>query len=122
MVSKKVNEVYKLSFTTEGVFYLSLAVCFFLNKKLKFELCGRQQIVSQNNYPKQQLLISRMGESLFTFFASLAYVPLFLLELQNRLFWILKELHKISFVWKYEADMLNSFLKTWKFYKECMAH
>ena len=27
-----------------------------------------------------------MGESLFTFFASLAYVPLFLLELQNRLF------------------------------------
>ena len=44
-----------------------------------------------------------------------------LLELQNRLFWMLKELHKISFVWKYEADMLNSFLwcvlKTWKFYK-----
>ena len=32
-----------------------------------------------------------IGESLFTFFASLAYVPLFLLELQNRLFWILKE-------------------------------
>ena len=27
-----------------------------------------------------------IGESLFTFFASLAYVPLFLLELQNRLF------------------------------------
>ena len=27
-----------------------------------------------------------VGESLFTFFASLAYVPLFLLELQNRLF------------------------------------
>ena len=51
-----------------------------------------------------------MGESLFTFFASLAYVPLFLLELQNRLFWILKELYKISFVWKYGADMLNSFL------------
>ena len=51
-----------------------------------------------------------IGESLFTFFASLAYVPLILLELQNRLFWILKELHKISFVWKYEADMLNSFL------------
>ena len=51
-----------------------------------------------------------IGESLFTFFASLAYAPLFLLELQNRLFWILKELHKISFVWKYEADMLNSFL------------
>ena len=42
-----------------------------------------------------------IGESLFTFFASLAYVPLFLLELQNRLFWILKELHKISFLWKY---------------------
>ena len=84
MVSKKANEVYKLSFTTEGVFYLSLAV--FLNKKLKFELCGRQQMVSQNNYPKQQLLISRTGESLFTFFASLAYVPLFLLELQNSLF------------------------------------
>ena len=76
MVSKKVNGVYKLSFTTEGVFYLSLAV-FFLNKKLKFELCGRQQIVSQNNYPKQQLLISRMGESLFTFFASLALYPCF---------------------------------------------
>ena len=44
------------------------------------------------------------------FFESLAYVPLFLLELQNRLFWILKELHKISFIWKYETDMLNSFL------------
>ena len=29
---------------------------------------------------------SRIGESLFTFFASLAYVPLLLLELQNRLF------------------------------------
>ena len=82
---KKANEVYKLSFTTEGVFYLSLAV-FFKNKKLKFELCERQQMVSQNNYPKQQLLISRIGESLFTFFASLAYVPMFLLELQNRLF------------------------------------
>ena len=27
-----------------------------------------------------------IGESLFTFFASLVYVPLFLLELQNRLF------------------------------------
>ena len=27
-----------------------------------------------------------IGESLFTLFASLAYVPLFLLELQNRLF------------------------------------
>ena len=27
-----------------------------------------------------------IGESLFTFFASLAYVPLFLLEQQNRLF------------------------------------
>ena len=27
-----------------------------------------------------------IGESLFTIFASLAYVPLFLLELQNRLF------------------------------------
>ena len=27
-----------------------------------------------------------IGESLFTFFASLAYVTLFLLELQNRLF------------------------------------
>ena len=26
-----------------------------------------------------------IGEFLFTFFASLAYVPLFLLELQNRL-------------------------------------
>ena len=51
-----------------------------------------------------------IGESLFTFFVSLAYVPLFLLELQNRLFWILKELHKISFIWKYEADMLNSFI------------
>ena len=47
---------------------------------------------------------------IFTFFASLAYVLLFLLELQNRWFWILKELYKISFVWKYEADMLNSFL------------
>ena len=33
-----------------------------------------------------------IGESLFTFFASLAYVPLFLLELPNRLFRILKEL------------------------------
>ena len=51
-----------------------------------------------------------IGESLFTFFASLAYVPFFLLELQTRFFWILKELHKISFVWKYGADMLNSFL------------
>ena len=49
------------------------------------------------------------GESLFTFFASLAYVPLFLLDLQNRLFLILKELHKISFVWKYGANMSNSF-------------
>ena len=28
----------------------------------------------------------RIGESLFTFFASLGYVPMFLLELQNRLF------------------------------------
>ena len=37
-------------------------------------------------------------------------MPLLLLELQNRLFSILKELHKISFVWKYGADMLNSFL------------
>ena len=43
-------------------------------------------------------LTGSIGESLFTFFASLAYVPLFLLELQNRLFWVLKELHKISFV------------------------
>ena len=51
-----------------------------------------------------------MNTPLFTFFASLAYVPLFLLELQNHLFWIMKELHKISFVWKYEADMLDSFL------------
>ena len=51
-----------------------------------------------------------IGESLFTFFASFAYVPLFLLELQKRLFWILKESHKISFVWKYGADLLNSFL------------
>ena len=51
-----------------------------------------------------------IGESLFTFFVSLAYVPLFLLEQQNRLFWILKELHKISFTWKYENDMLNSFI------------
>ena len=51
-----------------------------------------------------------IAESFFTFFASLAYVPFFLLELQNRLFWILRELHKISFVWKYEAERLNSFL------------
>ena len=51
-----------------------------------------------------------LDESLFTLFSSLAYVPLFLLELQNRLFWILKEFHKISFVWKDEADMLNGFL------------
>ena len=29
---------------------------------------------------------SGMGESLFTFFASLTYVPLFLLEQQNHLF------------------------------------
>ena len=58
----------------------------------------------------QENFIFCIGESLFTFFASLAYVRLFLLELQNRLFWILKELHKISFVWKYEADMLNGFL------------
>ena len=51
-----------------------------------------------------------IGKSLSTFFASLACVPLFLIELQNRLFWILKEFYKISFLWKYEADMLNSFL------------
>ena len=31
-------------------------------------------------------VLESIGESLFTFFASLAYVPLFLLELQNRLF------------------------------------
>ena len=43
-------------------------------------------------------VLTATGECLFTFFASLAYVPLFLLELQNRLFRILKELHKISFL------------------------
>ena len=32
------------------------------------------------------LTLHNIGESLFTFFASLAYVPLFFLELQNRLF------------------------------------
>ena len=33
-----------------------------------------------------KFVLSLIGESLFTFFASLAYVLLFLLELQNRLF------------------------------------
>ena len=51
-----------------------------------------------------------IGESLFKSLASLAYVPMFLLKLQNRLFWTLKELHQVSFAWKYEADMLNSFI------------
>ena len=36
--------------------------------------------------PSWKFASVRKGESLFTFFASLAYVPLFLLELQNRLF------------------------------------
>ena len=65
--------------------------------------------VKTKSFPEPSQL-PPIGESLFTIFALLAYVPLFLLELQNRLFWILKELHKISFVWKYGADMLNSFL------------
>ena len=56
------------------------------------------------------MCITSIGESLFTLFTSLAYVSFFLLELQNRLFWILKELHNISFVWKYGADILNSLL------------
>ena len=29
----------------------------------------------------------------------------YILEPENRLFWILKELHNISFVWKYGADI-----------------
>ena len=62
---------------------------------------GKTSVYNLPYGPRTRLI----GESLFTFFASLAYVPLFLLQLQNRLFWILKELHKISFVWKYGVDI-----------------
>ena len=68
---------------------------------VKTKICGNQdQNLTQNSQTKHNTKHSGLGlsESLFTFLASLAYVPFFLLKLQNRLLQILKKLHKISFV------------------------
>ena len=73
--------------TLGGFFILVLSLL--INKVSNREGCF-QNLTEYKHAPK----CVAIGE----FLASLAYVTLFLLELQNRLFWILRELHKTSFV------------------------
>ena len=59
------------------------------------------------------------GESLFTYFASLACALIFILWLKQTL-WILKECENFSYLLKFWAQCTNILsLKNSKFYKEC---
>ena len=52
-----------------------------------------------------------IGESLFTFFASLTYAYRYLMELikQNRLNTVLKDHNNLSYLWKIELNVPNGF-------------
>ena len=51
----------------------------------------------------------RIGESLFTLFASLTYAYHYLMTLIKQKLWILKGHNSLSFLWKFESNSSNGF-------------
>ena len=69
-------------------------------------------LLSTTFLEKEVSLPMLTGESLFTFFAPLAYAYHYLMKLIKWNFWILKKQNNFSYLWKFEPDIPNSFGET----------